>query len=184
MPLAFLRWGVLILVCLIAPAALAGEAKKLRRPKAKSTKFVRLKGGELLHHAAAAAFQRMSARAREEGVALRVTSGYRSRREQRWLYERYRKGLGPKAARPGRSNHQRGLAVDLVVGGVTSFTYEWLTSHACRFGFRRTVASEPWHWEYRPRTTRGPAEGQDCLGRDEAPEPAPTATPVARQDAS
>lgn len=180
MSLAFLRWGVLILVCLIAPAAVAGEAKKLRRPKAKSTRFVRLKGGELLHHAAAAAFQRMSARAREDGVSLWVTSGYRSRQQQRWLYERYRQGLGPKAARPGRSNHQRGLAVDLVVGDVTTPTYEWLAAHACHFGFRRTVASEPWHWEYRPRTTPRPAAGQDCLGRDVTPQP----EPVAQKDAS
>ncbi len=181
MPLAFFRWGVVLLMCLVASHAFAGEAKT-RRPKAKGSKFVRLKNGELLHHTAAAAFQRMSTEARAAGVSLRVTSGYRSRQEQRWLYNRYRKGLGPKAARPGRSNHQRGLAVDLVVGDVTTPTYDWLASHACRFGFRRTVQSEPWHWEYRPRTTRGPEQGQDCLGRELELESAPV--PVAKQDAS
>lgn len=185
MPLAFLRWGVLILVCLVASSSFAGETRR-RQPKVKAktkaAKFVRVHGGELLHPSAAAAFLRMSTEAREAGVRLRLTSGYRSRTEQRWLYQRYRKGLGPKAARPGRSNHQRGLALDLVVGDVTSPTYDWLASHACRFGFRRTVQSEPWHWEFRPRTTRGPAEGQDCVGRDVTPEPA--ATPVATQDAS
>lgn len=172
MPLASLRWGFLLLVCLVASTALAGEARG-RRPKAKGSRLVRLKNGELLHHAAAAAFQRMSTEARAAGVSLRVHSGYRSRREQRWLYERYRKGLGPKAARPGRSNHQRGLALDLVVGDVTTPTYDWLASHACRFGFRRTVQSEPWHWEYRPRTTLKPEAGQDCLGRDVQVESAP-----------
>jgi D-alanyl-D-alanine carboxypeptidase len=181
MPLAFLRWGVLILVCLIAPAAFAGGAK-LRRPKSKGAKLVPIKGGELLHHSAAAAYLRMSTEARVSGVSLWVHSGYRSRQEQRWLYNRYRKGLGPKAARPGRSNHQRGLAMDLVVGDVTSPTYEWLASNACRFGFKRTVPSEPWHWEYRPRTTPAPAEGQDCLGRDVGPEPA--TPPIAQKDAS
>jgi D-alanyl-D-alanine carboxypeptidase len=181
MPLAFLRWGVLLLICFIASTAFAGEGK-VSRLKAKGAKFVRLKNGELLHHAAAAAFQRMSTEARVAGVSLRVTSGYRSRRQQHWLYERFRKGLGPKAARPGRSNHQRGLALDLVVGNVTTPTYDWLASHACRFGFRRTVQSEPWHWEYRPRTTRVPKEGQDCLGRDVGVEPAPV--PVATKDAS
>lgn len=183
MPLAFLRWSVLLLLCLVASSALAGEAKVRRtKAKAKGTKLVRLKNGEWLHHAAAAAFQRMSTEARAEGVSLRVTSGYRSRREQRWLYDRYRKGLGPKAARPGRSNHQRGLALDLVVGDVTTPTYDWLASNACRFGFRRTVQSEPWHWEYRPRTTRAPEAGQDCLGRDVGAETAPE--PVANKDAS
>lgn len=183
MLLAFLRWGVLLLVCFMASTALAAEGK-VRRPKAKAkgAKFVRLKNGELLHHTAAAAFQRMSTEAREAGVRLWVTSGYRSRREQRWLYDRYRKGLGPKAARPGRSNHQRGLALDLVVGDVTTPTYEWLASHACRFGFRRTVQSEPWHWEYRPRTTRAPEAGQDCLGRELEVESTPA--PVATKDAS
>ena len=183
MPLAFLRWGVLILVCLVATSASAA-GKKSRRPKSKGVKLVRIKGGELLHHAAAAAFLRMSTEAREDGVSLAVTSGYRSRREQRFLYQRYRQGLGPKAARPGRSNHQRGLAVDLVVGDVTSLTYDWLASHACRFGFRRTVPSEPWHWEYRPRSTSAPEEGQDCLGRELELEPEPTPAPVAKQDAS
>ncbi|NMO22739.1 D-alanyl-D-alanine carboxypeptidase [Pyxidicoccus fallax] len=182
MSLAFLRWGVLILVCLIAPLATAAEAKKLRRPKAKGAKLVHVQRGERLQHAAAAAFKRMHESARTEGVSLRVTSGYRSRQEQRWLYERYRKGLGPQAARPGRSNHQRGLAVDLVVGDVSTTTYEWLASNACRFGFRRTVASEPWHWEYRPRTTRAPAKGQDCLGRDTTPDLQDT--PLAKKDPS
>ncbi|QSQ26818.1 M15 family metallopeptidase [Pyxidicoccus parkwayensis] len=182
MPLAFLRWGVSILVCLFASPSFAAGTKN-RRPKSKGVKLVRLKGGEMLHHSAAAAFLRMSAEAHEDGVSLWVTSGYRSRREQRWLYQRYRQGLGPKAARPGRSNHQRGLAVDLVVGDITSLTYDWLASHACRFGFRRTVPSEPWHWEFRPRSTPGPEEGQDCLGRELEPE-VPTAAPVAKQDAS
>lgn len=182
MSLAFLRWSVLLLVCMLASTAVAGETKP-RRPKAKGARLVPVnKRGELLHHAAAAAFLRMSTEARTTGVSLWVTSGYRSRREQRWLYNRYRKGLGPKAARPGRSNHQRGLAVDLVVGDVTTPTYEWLASNACRFGFKRTVASEPWHWEYRPRTTPAPAQGQDCLGRDEGPQP--ETPPVAQSDAS
>ncbi|MFP2930314.1 D-alanyl-D-alanine carboxypeptidase family protein [Pyxidicoccus sp. 3LG] len=178
MSLAFLRWGVVILVCLFTPVVFA-EGTKVRRPKTKSTKLVRLKGGELLHRDAATAFQRMSADAHAAGVRLWVTSGYRSRREQRWLYERYRKGLGPKAARPGRSNHQRGLAVDLVVGDVTSPTYDWLASNACRFGFRRTVPSEPWHWEYRPRRTLPPLPGLDCLGRSTVDETL-TAPPVAK----
>jgi D-alanyl-D-alanine carboxypeptidase len=108
-----------------------------------------------------------------------VISGHRSWARQKYLYRLYRKGLGPRAARPGRSNHQRGTAVDIAVRNTTTLTYEWLAANACRFGFRRTVSSEPWHWEYRPRTTPSPVEGQDCLGRPQAPQAVPpgVATP-------
>ncbi len=41
MSLAFLRWGVLILVCLFTPVAFA-EGTKVRRQKTKSAKLVRL----------------------------------------------------------------------------------------------------------------------------------------------
>ncbi|GHG99850.1 M15 family metallopeptidase [Comamonas sp. JC664] len=164
MSLALLRWGVLLLLCLFAPQALAGEAKP-RRPTARGAKLVRLKNGQMLQRDAASAYQQMKAEARAKNIYLWVRSGYRSPAKQRRLYERYRKGQGPQAAKPGRSNHERGLAVDLVIGGVTTPTYEWLVSNACRFGFKRTVRSEPWHWEYRPRTTREPEPGFDCVGR-------------------
>ncbi|MCP3101682.1 M15 family metallopeptidase [Myxococcus sp. K15C18031901] len=165
MPLSLPRWSLLLLLCLLACDALATETERARRPKVKTSKLVRLPGGERLHRDAALAYQRMAQAAETDGVRLRVTSGYRSPREQRWLYEQYRKGKGNKAARPGRSNHQRGLAVDLIVGPATSQRFEWLAANACRFGFRRTVRSEPWHWEYSPRTTLPPLAGEDCLGR-------------------
>ncbi|CAM4252651.1 MULTISPECIES: M15 family metallopeptidase [Myxococcus] len=164
MSLALLRWGVFILLCLFAPQAVAGDAKP-RRSEAKGSRLVRLKNGQLLHTDAADAYRRMKAEARSKNIYLWVHSGYRSPAKQRRLYERYRKGKGPQAARPGRSNHQRGLAVDLVIGGVKTPTYDWLVSNACRFGFKRTVRSEPWHWEYRPHSTREPKPGRDCVGR-------------------
>lgn len=43
-----------------------------------------------------------------------VLSGYRSMEEQQELYEKYLAG-GPKAAPPGRSAHNYGLAVDVVL---------------------------------------------------------------------
>ncbi|MCE9671412.1 M15 family metallopeptidase [Myxococcus stipitatus] len=173
MPLSLLRWSLLLLVCLLTWDALAAAPPPSRRPKAKASKLVRLPGGHRLHRDAALAFQRMEREAEVDGVRLHITSGYRSPREQRALYEQYRKGHGNRAARPGRSNHQRGLAVDLVVGGATSPRFAWLAANACRFGFRRTVRSEPWHWEYRPRITLPPLPGEDCLGRRVAPEPPP-----------
>jgi LAS superfamily LD-carboxypeptidase LdcB len=33
---------------------------------------------------------------------------------------------------------------------------EWPDDNARRFGFRRTVRAEPWHWEYVARSKRGP----------------------------
>ncbi|CAM3992997.1 D-alanyl-D-alanine carboxypeptidase [Corallococcus sp. ZKHCc1 1396] len=183
MSVPLLRWGLVLLVCLLAPAGFAKDVK-VRKAKAKASRMVRIHGGHRMHRDAAAAFERMTAEARESGRTLLVTSAWRSYRQQHYLWRLYRKGLGPKAARPGRSNHNRGLAVDLVVGsGLESPTYLWLAGNACRFGFRRTVASEPWHWEYRPRSTPKPRDGEDCLGRplDVEQEPAPA---VVRTDAS
>lgn len=174
-----LRWSLwLALVCLLVPGLSPGADLKRKRVKKPSLKaLVTLPGGEALRRDAALAFQRMSTEARVEGIGLWVVSGYRTRREQRILYERYRQGLGPRAARPGTSNHQRGLAVDVLVGHEETPTYRWLAANACRHGFRRTVASEPWHWEYRPRSTRPPAEGTDCAGQPLPPrEPARTAS--------
>jgi D-alanyl-D-alanine carboxypeptidase len=190
MPCSLLRWSIiLLLLCLLAPPASAGPEPRrpatqqpLKQPAAKKRvapkRLVRISGGERLRHDAAVAFEQMYTEAREAGLWLWVISGHRSWAEQKYLYRLYRKGLGPRAARPGRSNHQRGTAVDISVRNTTTLTYEWLAANACRFGFRRTVSSEPWHWEYRPRSTPS-MEGLDCLGRPRAPQAVPprVATP-------
>ncbi|CAF3393729.1 unnamed protein product, partial [Rotaria socialis] len=63
------------------------------------------------------------------------------------------------AARPGTSNHGRGVALDLNTncgsqndaepscGG--SSVYQWLKNNEHQYGFKRTVQSEQWHWEFR-----------------------------------
>jgi D-alanyl-D-alanine carboxypeptidase len=169
-----LRSLVLLLVCLLPTLALArGKGKVRRAPPAKHAKakpakkrFTRVPGGESLRTDVAGAFQKMIAAAREEGIFLWANSGYRTVAEQRRLYRLFRRGKGPKAARPGRSNHHQGIAVDIPVGGdESSANYTWLAAHACRFGFLRTVPTEPWHWEFRPQFTSPPEEGFDCLGR-------------------
>lgn len=78
---------------------------------------------------------------------LRIVSGFRTQAEQEALYRLYRAGSGNLAARPGYSNHQDGKALDLNTRdpGV----YAWLTRNGARFGFKRTVPSERWHWEKR-----------------------------------
>ncbi|QRN96159.1 M15 family metallopeptidase [Archangium violaceum] len=171
MPFPPLRWKLLLaLVCLLVPGLAPGAGGK---PGRKKTPLVTLPGGSALRRDAAKAFERMSAAARAEGVWLWVSSGYRTRKQQRFLYERYKQGLGPRAARPGQSNHQRGTAVDVSVGHEDTPTYRWLAANACRHGFRRTVPSEPWHWEYRPRTTPKPAQGSNCLGQAVTPQEPP-----------
>lgn len=96
--------------------------------------------------ATALAFFRMADAARRDRVRLEVVSGFRTGEQQADLYRLFRKHRGPLASRPGYSNHQSGHAVDLDVSlpGVKV----WLKRNAGRFGFRRTVPSERWHWEH------------------------------------
>ncbi|MBX3186613.1 MAG: M15 family metallopeptidase [Labilithrix sp.] len=96
----------------------------------------------------ARAFLRMRKAARAKGIAIRVVSGFRTMAEQRYLYNCYktkRCNGGNLAAPPGYSNHQSGKALDLNTS--TRGVYGFLASRARSYGFRRTVASEPWHWE-------------------------------------
>jgi hypothetical protein len=93
------------------------------------------------------AFLAMRDAAAKACIDLRLESGFRTLEEQRALFRAWRKGVGNKAARPGRSNHQSGRALDISVGSVPG-AYEWLAANAASFGFKRTVKNEPWHWEY------------------------------------
>jgi len=56
----------------------------------------------------------------------------------------------PPTARPGQSNHERGLAIDFTYNGGSITTHSnpgfvWLNNNAHRWGFIN-LASEPWHW--------------------------------------
>ncbi len=104
--------------------------------------------GKLLGVRTANAYVRMRAAASHAGVSIRVVSGFRTMAQQRYLYHLYVTGHGNLAARPGYSNHQSGIALDL--NTASGSVYRWLANHGARFGFRRTVPSEMWHWEYRP----------------------------------
>ncbi len=112
--------------------------------------------GKLVEYRTAEAYVRMKAAARRDGVYLQVVSGWRTMEQQRYLYNLYVSGRGNLAARPGYSNHQSGLALDLntSASGVAS----WLSRNAAAYGFRRTVPSENWHYE-RPAGSQGPVSG-------------------------
>lgn len=93
----------------------------------------------------ARAFVAMALAARDAGIELWIRSGYRPPEHQQWLYDAWRRGWGNPAARPGFSTHQSGRALDLDIQ--TPGTFDWLETHAKKFGFARTVRGEPWHWE-------------------------------------
>lgn len=103
-----------------------------------------------------AAYIQMVKAAAAEGIEIILEDGFRSYPDQERLYRLYKKGKGNLAAPPGGSNHQNGIALDLVVqhtankGVGTGSVYNWLKKNATNYSFVRTVPTEAWHWEYRP----------------------------------
>ena len=120
--------------------------------------FIVKVSGIWIETSTAAAYGEMSERAKEDGVSLVLSSGWRSMEEQRalWLERQDPKVRAVKgiAARPGWSNHQSGRSLDIRTGltvaqfldGKTSPVYRWLDANAKKYGFKRDVPSEPWHW--------------------------------------
>lgn len=99
---------------------------------------------------AASAFNQMRRDALTDGVTLTARSGFRTNEEQATLYRKYLNGTGNKAAKPGYSNHQGGISVDVMNAGTyTTPTYRWMRDNASRFGFVNDVRGEPWHWTFR-----------------------------------
>ncbi len=109
----------------------------------------------------ACAFDKMASAAKQAGVAITIASGFRTvaRQEYFWnCYQTKQCNNGNLAARPGTSNHGRGIALDVNTNCGTqtgakpncggSKVYQWLLKNGHNYGFKRTVQSEPWHWEY------------------------------------
>jgi hypothetical protein len=117
-------------------------------------------GGKPTSMAVGHQFLKMQKAADAAGVSLSINSGFRTMAEQKHLYDCYktkRCNNGNLAAKPGYSNHQSGYALDLT-------TSSWLARNASRFGFRRTVPSEAWHYEYHGPDTGGPCSGGGAGG--------------------
>lgn len=111
-------------------------------------------------------YVQMAEAARKEGLSLRVVSAYRTEDFQRRLYnENVRRsgqnGADKFSARPGHSEHQTGLAVDInTTKGSFEYTkeFKWLQEHAHEYGFILRYpkgkewitgyAYEPWHYRY------------------------------------
>ena len=130
--------------------------------------------GQRLRPEAASALARMFSTARAEGAgSMAVASGYRSYTTQRSVYS-HRVSTNGKAyadkwiARPGYSEHQSGLSLDIAPVGNRSCSVHnclgstpqgaWLRRNAWRFGFVLRYesgytgvtgySSEPWHFRY------------------------------------
>ncbi|MGZ3419862.1 MAG: M15 family metallopeptidase [Polyangiales bacterium] len=102
--------------------------------------------GKDIEVATASMYARMQHDAAKAGIGIRIVSGFRTMEKQKELYQAYLNGTGNLAAKPGYSNHQSGHALDLNTSAPG--VYSWLAAHAASYGFKRTVPSEAWHWEY------------------------------------
>ncbi len=115
------------------------------------------------------AFEDMAKDAKKEDLTIVAMSSYRSYDYQVDLYNRYAKKDGTEAAdtysgRPGHSEHQTGLAVDVYneEKDYTNFEktdeYEWMIKHAHEYGFILRFPKdkeketgyhfESWHYRY------------------------------------
>ncbi|WNG60001.1 hypothetical protein F0U59_38750 [Archangium gephyra] len=109
-----------------------------------------------VHRSIADAVGRMIRDARAAGIHL-TGWGWRSQEEQIQLrrehcgtshyaiYDMPSSKCSPPTARPGTSQHQRGLAIDFKSMTRKSPGFAWLKANAARYGFRN-LPSEPWHW--------------------------------------
>ncbi len=120
----------------------------------------------LLEREAYEKFVQMADAARKEGISIRAVSAYRTEDFQRRLYNKKVKATGGRnadnySARPGFSEHQTGLAVD-INSTKTSFehtaVFKWLQKHAHEYGYilrypkgKKWLTGyeyEPWHYRY------------------------------------
>ena len=124
-----------------------------------------------MRHDAALALEQLFEAAKEAGVPLASVSGYRSYSKQATIYQRKVDSIGTKAAdrisaRPGTSEHQLGLAMDVAKKGSSQLNTgfaktpqgQWVYENAHRFGFIirylegyedvTGYSYEPWHIRY------------------------------------
>jgi D-alanyl-D-alanine carboxypeptidase len=128
--------------------------------------------GQLLRSDAAAQAQRLLQDARSAGVPISAVSAYRSYSTQSTLYNNYVAQYGQAtadtiSARPGHSEHQTGLAIDIGNPNGACALQEcfagtpagaWAAGNAWRYGFILRYPQgmthitgysfEPWHFRY------------------------------------
>lgn len=128
--------------------------------------------GSRMREDAARALEKMFADAKQENLPLRITSGYRSYSYQVSVYNYYVATQGQletdrTSARPGHSEHQTGLAVDISPSSrkceldqcfAATPEGKWVAANAHKYGFiirypedKESLTGytfEPWHIRY------------------------------------
>ncbi len=128
--------------------------------------------GIKMRSAALNALENMMKAASSEDYLIRLLSGYRSYDDQVWTYQQYVDQYGKEeadtfSARPGHSEHQTGLAVDIGAKDTTCDLEAcfaatplgvWLKDNAHKYGFilrypegKSSITGyqyEPWHFRY------------------------------------
>lgn len=115
------------------------------------------------------AFKRMVNTAKKEGLTIVANSSFRTYEYQEGLYTSYKGSYGKEyadnyAARPGHSEHQTGLSIDISTLNSTMDSFEdtleftWLQEHAHEYGFilrypknKEFITGynyESWHYRY------------------------------------
>ena len=115
------------------------------------------------------AFQKLWKEAKKENLKITIVSAYRDYEYQTKLFQGYVQEKGLKyalncSAKPGHSEHQTGLAIDVMGenGDYNLFEqtkeFEWMKDHAHEFGFilrypkgKEKITGfkyEPWHYRY------------------------------------
>ena len=126
----------------------------------------------ILRRDAAKAYKVMLRAATRAGKSLVAQSAYRSYATQvsvynGWVAQLGRRGADLQSARPGYSEHQTGLSVDIAAGSRSCTIQEcfantpegkWLQKHAWEYGWilrypkgKTDITGykyEPWHWRY------------------------------------
>ena len=113
--------------------------------------------------------QAMMQAAADAGVNFELVSTYRTYQDQLELYSDHREvangeDVDSTSARPGYSEHQTGLAIDVKIADCSldcfgsTRRYKWLSENAATYGFIERYPAgmteitgythEPWHWRY------------------------------------
>lgn len=147
---------------------------RYRIPDDYSVELIRLSNGEQVDSRIYPDLQEMFDDARGAGYSLFVRAGYRSEEDQEDLMEdkieAYRQeGYSQReaereaekwVAKPGTSEHELGLSVDINAEGQTDGNrlYQWLAEHSWKYGFILRYPAEkeeitgidyePWHFRY------------------------------------
>ncbi len=138
----------------------AAARRPPRAPVAAPAEIATVRGIQV-HQSIAGKVEQLLAAAAADGVELSGW-GYRDSIRQIELrqkhcgtteydvWEKPASACRPPTARPGQSNHERGLAIDFTYRGASMTSrsgagFVWLANNAHRWGFVN-LPSEPWHW--------------------------------------